>query len=555
MRLRSKELYRGLERSAHRALLRALGFNDRSFGKPMVAIVNSWNEVVPGHLHLRLLGEAAKKGVLEAGGIPLEFDTIALCDGLCQGHIGMRYSLPSREAIADTIELMVEGHRFDAMVLIASCDKIIPGHIMAALRINISAILVTGGPMYPGKYKDLEDLTLTDMREFIGRIKKGDISRKELKEIERQVLPGPGSCAMLATANTMACLAEAMGLSLPGCATAHALDARKLRIAQDSGAQVVELWKRDLRPRRIITQAALRNALILDMALGGSTNSVLHLLAIAHEAGLPLGLDEFDEVSRKTPHICDLKPSGRFPMSWLEGAGGVPAILKELSGMLNLDTLTVTGKTLAKNLKGIEVLNREVIRPLSSPLRKEGSIAVLRGNLAPEGAVVKQTGVKEGMLRHRGPARVFNLMEDAVRAVMGNQIHEGEVIVVRYEGPKGGPGMREMHMITSILMGMGLGESVALVTDGRFSGSTRGPCIGHVSPEAAEGGPIAFVRDGDIIEIDIPERRLDLMVDEGEIKRRKAQTKLLKRRLKGVLARYALLAESASKGAILRERI
>ncbi len=554
LNLRSRDLHEPLERTAHRALLTVVGVSHGDMGKPLVAIVNSWNEVVPGHLHLRALGELVKQGVREAGGIPLEFDTIALCDGLLQGHEGMSYSLPSREAIADTVELMIEGHRFDAMVMLSSCDKIEPAHLMAALRVNIPTVMLTGGPMEGGRYKELSEITLSTMREFAGQVKVGRLSREELTEIEKAALPGPGSCSMMGTANTMGCLVEALGMSPPGCGTMLAVDPRRPALAREAGRMAIECLRRGLTPRRIVTRQAIQNAMVVDMALGGSTNSVLHLLAIAHEAGIPLELDEFDAVSRRVPHLCNVKPSGKYAVGRMDEAGGIPALMQELRDLLHLEVLTVTGKTLGDNIAGAAVTNREFIRPLHDPLFPEGSLAILRGSLAPEGAVVKQTGVRfKHMLRHRGPARVFESMEEAVRALMGDAVRPGDVVVVRYEGPKGGPGMREMHQITSILVGMGLDEHCGLVTDGRFSGSTRGPCIGHISPEAAEGGPIALVEDGDLIAYDIPERRLDLLVAADELARRRASWKPRKRDLRGVLARYAKLAESASRGAILRE--
>jgi dihydroxy-acid dehydratase len=552
--LRSRDLYEPLERTAHRALLHVVGVTHGDQGKPLVAIVNSWNEVVPGHIHLRALGELVKQGVREAGGIPLEFDTIALCDGMAQGHVGMSFSLPSREAIADTVEIMLEGHRFDAAVMLSSCDKIEPAHLMAALRINIPTVMLTGGPMEGGRYKEHTEITLTTMRELAGQVKIGKLTREELTEIEKAALPGPGSCSMMGTANTMGCLIEAMGMSPTGCGTMLAVDARRPALAREAGRLVIQCLRRGLTPRKIVTRPAIENAMALDMALGGSTNSVLHLLAIAHEAGIPLVLDEFDVMARRVPHLCNVKPSGMHSVGRLDEAGGLPALMQEIRDILHLDLPTVTGRTLRENIAGATVANRELIRPLTDPLFPQGSLAILRGSLAPEGAVVKQTGVRfKSMLAHRGPARVFENMEEAVRAFMGDAVKPGDVVVVRYEGPKGGPGMREMHQITSIMVGMGLDEHCGLVTDGRFSGSTRGACIGHISPEAVEGGPIALVQDGDLIEYDIPARRLDLRVSEGELARRRAAWKPPKRDLRGILARYARLAESASKGAILRE--
>jgi dihydroxy-acid dehydratase len=552
--LRSRDLHESLERTAHRALLHCIGVPHAEMGKPLVAIVNSWTDVVPGHTHLRTVGELVKQGVREAGGTPLEFDTIAVCDGLAQGHIGMSYSLPSREAIADTVEIMLEGHRFDAAVMISSCDKIEPGHLLAALRVNIPTVMLTGGPMQGGTYQEHTDITLSTMREFAGQVKVGKLSREELTEIEKAALPGPGSCSMMGTANTMACLLEALGMSPTGCATMLAVDPLRPALAREAGRMVIECLRQNLTPRRIVTRQAIENAMAVDMALGGSTNSVLHLLAIAHEAGIPLELDEFDLVARRVPHLCNVKPSGKYAVGRLDEAGGIPALMQELAPVLHLDALTVTGRTLRENIAGAAVANREMIRPLSDPLHAEGGLAILRGSLAPEGAVVKQSGLRfRNMLAHRGPARVFEGMEDAVKAFMGDAVKPGDVVVVRYEGPKGGPGMREMHQITSVMVGMGLDEHCGLVTDGRFSGSTRGPCIGHISPEAAEGGPLALVRDGDLIEYDIPNRRLDLLVPAEELARRRAAWQAPKRELRGILARYARLAESASKGAILRE--
>jgi dihydroxy-acid dehydratase len=551
---RSRDLHESLERTAHRALLHCIGVPHAEMGKPLVAIVNSWTDVVPGHTHLRAVGELVKRGVREAGGTPLEFDTIAVCDGMAQGHIGMSYSLPSREAIADTVEIMLEGHRFDAAVMISSCDKIEPGHLLAALRVNIPTVMLTGGPMEGGTYKEHTDITLSTMREFAGQVKVGKLSREELTEIEKAALPGPGSCSMMGTANTMACLLEALGMSPTGCAMMLAVDPLRPALAREAGRMVIECLRQNLTPRRIVTRQAIENAMAVDMALGGSTNSVLHLLAIAHEAGIPLELDEFDLVARRVPHLCNVKPSGKYAVGRLDEAGGIPALMHELAPVLHLDALTVTGKTMGENIAGAAVTNREMIRPLSDPLHAEGGLAILWGSLAPEGAVVKQSGLRfRNMLAHRGPARVFESMEDAVKAFMGDVVKPGDVVVVRYEGPKGGPGMREMHQITSVMVGMGLDEHCGLVTDGRFSGSTRGPCIGHISPEAAEGGPLALVREGDLIDYDIPNRRLDLLVPTEELARRRAAWQAPKRKLKGILARYARLAESASKGAILRE--
>ncbi len=547
--MRSSEIKEGLERATHRALLYGLGVTREELDRPFVAIVNSFTEIVPGHLHLRKLADAAKSGVRAAGGVPFEFNTIAICDGLAQGHRGMCYSLPSRDLIADSIELMVEAHRFDALVMIPACDKIVPGHLMAAARLNLPTVVVTGGPMRPGHWRG-KQITIVDTREAIGRVKRGKLSEAELMELERATCPGPGTCAMFGTANTMAAATEALGMSLPGCAITHAEDALKVRLAEQSGRRVMKLLQRKVRPSDIMTREAFENAITTIVALGGSLNAVLHLPAIARELGIEIPLEKFDEVSRRVPHLCALKPAGPNTMLDLQRAGGIPAVMKQLESLLNLSCLTVTGKTLGDNLAGVRVEDSEVIRPLSKPIAREGAIAVLRGNLAPNGAVVRQVAVSPKMLKHEGPARVFDCLEDALKAL--DRIKRGDVVVIRYEGPRGGPGMREQHALTSLLMGMGLGESVALVTDGRFSGSTRGAMIGHVSPEAADGGPIAIVRDGDRIRIDIPNRKLELLLPNDEIKKRLRAWCPPKLELKGYLARYAKSVQPADKGAVLR---
>lgn len=551
MRKRSDELTVGIERSAHRALLYSTGMTRSDFDKPLVAVVNSWNEIVPGHIHLREIAEQVKLGVTEAGGVPKEFHTIAVCDGMCQGHLGMQYPLPSRDVIADSIEIMVQSHRFDAMVLIPGCDKIVPGMIMAALRVNIPAIVLTAGPSLTGKYGEIDVITTTDIREFAGRAQKGEITMEELQRMEEAAIPSAGTCAMMGTANTMSCLAEVLGLTLPGCATALAVGSKKKRMARLTGNRIIGLLEAGITPRDIVTRSALENAIAASMALGGSTNSVLHLMAIAHEAGVKLQLEDFDRISRQVPYICNIKPSGRYALADLDEAGGIPAVLKTIEPHLQKDHLTVTGRTLVENNADIVPPENDVIFPLERPKRAEGGIAILRGNLAPDGAVVKQAGVKPSMYVFQGRARVFHSMEDASEAVSNDKIAEGDVIVIRYEGPKGGPGMREMHMTTSLLVGRGMDEKCALITDGRFSGSTRGPCIGHISPEAAAGGPIAIVEDGDGILIDIPNRRLELLVDDETIRRRLSSVQLLKKPRSGVLAKYAELVTSADKGAVL----
>jgi len=463
----------------------------------------------------------------------------------------MKFSLPSRDIIADSVEAMVEAHLFDAMVMISSCDKVVPGHLMAAARVDIPSIVITGGPMLPGRIRKRE-ITLTDMREYIGAVATGKLSMDELKEVERMACPGAGSCSMMGTANTMAILTEALGMSLTGCATMHAVDPAKEEIAGESGKMILELLKINLKPSDIMTEEAFKNAITVAMAVGGSLNMCLHIPAIASELGLKISLDLLDEVSKRTPHICPIKPAGKYTVKDLEAAGGIPAVMKELTPLLSTDCITVTGKTVKENIASAKVLRREVIRPLDNPIHKGGSIAVLKGNLAPRGSVVKAVAVEESMLVHEGPARAFNSMEEAVKALLDHEIHEGEVIIIRYEGPKGGPGMREMHMVSSLLVGMGLDTSVALVTDGRFSGSSRGPMIGHVSPEAAEGGPIAVIKDGDIISYDIPRRKLDVNVSDDELRERLRGWKPPPIVKKGFLRRYVKAVTSSDEGAILK---
>ena len=548
---RSGELVNGIERSAHRALLYSTGLDEEDLKKPLIAVVNSYTEMVPGHYHLRELVEFVNLGVAEAGGVAREFSTIAICDGICQGHKGMRYPLPSREIIADSMEYMIEAHQFDGMVLMPGCDKIVPGMLMAAMRLNIPAIVLPGGPMMPGKHKGKE-LTLTDMRELIGQTQTGKLSEEELLQIEKEALPGVGTCAMLGTANTMSCLAEVIGMSLPGCGLAHAVSAKKRRLAKQSGRRIVEMVKEDLTPRKIMTREALRNGIAASMAMGASTNSTLHIPAIAHEAGIELGFDDFDEISRKVPYLCNIKPSGQYPLLALEEAGGIPAVMKAIESKLDLDQMTVTGKTVGENLKDVPLVENDLIFPLSAPKREEGGLAILHGNIAPKGAVVKVSGVKPSMHYFEGRARVFHSMEEASYAVSNDQIKYGDILVITYEGPKGGPGMREMHMTTSLIVGRGMDESCALITDGRFSGSTRGPCIGYISPEAAAGGPIAAVEEGDKIIIDIPDRTLTLCVPDEEIQRRLSQVKHIHKEATPALRRYAALVTSADQGAVLK---
>jgi len=549
--MRSDKVKKGVERAPHRALLRAVGLSDDDFSKPFIALVNSYSEIVPGHKHLREVAEAVKQGVREAGGVPFEVNTIAICDGIAMGHEGMKCSLPSRDLIADSIELIIEAHRFDGMVLIASCDKIVPGMLMAAGRLDIPAIVVTGGPMYSGCYRG-KKVGVANVFEAVGAYKKGQMTLEDLQEIERVACPGPGSCNGMFTANTMSCLTEALGMSLPGTACTHATDSEKLVIARKAGKAVIELVRKDLRPSKIMTRKAFENAITVDLALGGSTNTLLHLPAIAWEVGIKLDLSVFDELSRKVPQLCTLVPNGPHTMEDLRNAGGVPALMKELKKFLHLDVLTVTGKTLGENIKNAKVLDLSIIRPVTNPVRKEGGIAILRGSLAPEGAVLKTAGVPQQLKVFKGVARTFDCEEEAVKAVLNGEINEGEVIVIRYEGPKGGPGMREMLTETAAVAGMGMQECVALVTDGRFSGASRGLSIGHVSPEAADGGPIALVNDGDEILIDIPSRRIDILVPADELEERRRRWVPPKLKVRGCLARYVKHVTSPVSGAVLQ---
>jgi len=552
--MRSDRIKKGLERAPHRSLLRALGLTDEELRRPLVGVVNSFNEIVPGHMHLRQITEAVKAGVRMAGGVPLEFGVIGVCDGIAMNHEGMRYSLVSREVIADSIEIMARAHAFDALVLVSSCDKITPGMLMAALRLNIPALLVSGGPMLTGRFRGRE-VNLISVFEGIGRVRKGEMTEEELAELEACACPTCGSCAGMFTANSMNCLSEALGLALPGNGTAPAVTAERLRLAKRTGMKVVELLRKRITPRKIATEAAFRNAIAVDMALGCSTNTVLHVPAIAREAGIDLPLTIFDEISRRTPVLASLIPAGPHSVPDLHEAGGIPAVLRELTrvGVIDTGVLTGTGRRLSEELESAAIRDPEVIRPVERAYREEGGIAILWGTLAPEGAVVKTSAVVPDMMRHEGPARVFESEEEAYRAILGGKIRAGDVVVIRYEGPRGGPGMREMLSPTSALIGMGLGSSVALITDGRFSGGTQGACIGHVSPEAAEGGPIALVREGDRIRIDIPARRLDLLIPEEELEERRRRWRPRKKRVSGVLARYARLVSSGARGAVLED--
>jgi len=548
--MRSDQMKKGLERSPHRSLFKALGLTDQEIERPMIGIANSANEVIPGHLHLHQLSDAVKAGIRMAGGTPFEFFTIGVCDGIVMGHEGMKYSLASRELIADSIESMGMAYPFDGIVLIPNCDKIIPGMLMAAARLNIPAILVSGGPMLAGEFQGRE-IDLITLFECVGKVKVGEMTLEDLKEAEDCACPGVGSCAGMFTANSMNCLSEVLGMALPYNGTIPAVFAGRLRLAKESGMQIMELVKKDIRPSQILTEKAFENGVTVDMAFGGSTNTSLHLPAIAREAGIDLPLQTFDEISEKTPHLCNMSPGGPHHLQDLHQAGGIPALMVELSsgGLIHQDLLTVTGKTVGENLKGKKGYNPGVIRSMKNPYHATGGLAVLFGNLAPQGAVVKRSAVDGTMLKHTGPARVFDCEEEAMKAILDGRIEKGDVVVIRYEGPKGGPGMREMLAPTSAIVGVGRDRDVALLTDGRFSGGSRGAAIGHISPEAAEGGPIAVVRNGDPIEIDIPQKRLDLLISHDEMKRRLSEWKPPERELKGYLKRYARLVQSANTGA------
>ncbi|MFB3905750.1 MAG: dihydroxy-acid dehydratase [Acidobacteriota bacterium] len=549
---RSRNVVCGPNRAGHRAHLRSLGLLDEDFEKPFIGIANSWNEMHPGHVHLRGLAEEVKKGIWQAGGIPWEFNTIALCDGLVHGQPGMRFTLPGRDWIADSIEIIAEGQQLDGLVCICSCDKIVPGMMMAIARLDLPAVLVTGGPMMPGFFQG-KAVAIPDMREGVGKWVTGVYSDEEALELECSVCPGPGSCAMNGTANTMSCVAEILGLSLPGCATAHAVTASKKRIAKQSGRVAVRLVEQDRKPSSFLGPESFENALKLTAAIGGSSNATIHIPAIAAERGLKMTLDNVERASRHTPHICSLKSSGPHTFWDLDQAGGVPALIKELLPLLARDAQTCSGLSLAEIAQKAVNRNPEVIHSIGNPIHPQGSFAILKGNLAPLGSIVKQTGVAPSMMEHTGPARVFDSEKEAEAAIYEGRINAGDVIVIRYEGPKGAPGMPEMYSATTALMGVGLGSASALVTDGRFSGATRGPCIGHISPEAAAGGPIAYVREGDPIRIDIPGRRVEVLVPEEELEARRRTTPLKQpaQVTSRVLRRYVKGVGDVASGAVL----
>ncbi|UWD47202.1 dihydroxy-acid dehydratase [Clostridioides difficile] len=548
------DIKKGIEGAPKRALMYGMGLTREEIERPLIGIVNAQNEVIPGHLHLDEIAEAAKNGVRMSGGLPLEFPAIGVCDGIAMGHVGMNYSLASRELIADSIEAMAMAHGFDALVLIPNCDKIVPGMLMAAARLNIPSVVVSGGPMLPGKTNG-KVYDFNSAMEGVGACKDGTMSEEELEVLAMNSCPGCGSCSGLFTANSMNCLTEALGMGIPYNGTAASHSGERKRIAKYAGMYVMELLKNDIKPRDILTVDAFKNAITVDMAMAGSTNTVLHLPAIAYEAGIELNLNLFDEISEKTPCLTKLSPSGKHHIEDLHMAGGIPAIMNELSKVkgINLDCKTVTGRTIGESIKNREIENEEVIHTLENPYSSQGGLAILRGNLAINGAVVKKSAVAEEMLIHEGPARVFNSEEEAVSAIFGKKINKGDVIVIRYEGPKGGPGMKEMLSPTSAVAGMGLDKHVALLTDGRFSGATRGASIGHISPEAMEGGLIGIVEEGDIISINIPDKKLELKVKEVEIEKRKSKFKPLEPKIKhGYLSRYAKLVTSANTGAVLK---
>jgi len=549
--MRSDKIKKGLERVPHRALLHATGLSRKDLGRPFIAVASSFTDLIPGHIGMRDLERFIERGICYGGGVPFLFGVPGICDGIAMGHLGMCYPLALREIVADTIETVCNAHQLDGIVCLTNCDKITPGMLMGVARLNIPAIIVTAGPMLSGRFRQRKLAFVHDTYEALARAKKGEISPKELSCLEMEACPGAGSCQGLYTANTMACITETLGMSLPGCATALAVSAKKRRISQASGERIVELVKKNIAPLDIINKKSLENAIVVDMALGGSSNTVLHLMAIAHEAGIKLDLKNFDKISKVTPHITNLEPAGTHFMEDLEYAGGVPAVLKRLKSKLN-NTMTLSGQRIFEIADKAEIFDEEVIRPFSRAYHKQGGIAVLFGNLAPDGAVVKQSAVNSKMMRFSGRARVYNREEEAMGAILNRKIKKGDCIVIRYEGPAGGPGMREMLAPTSAIVGMGLSESVALITDGRFSGGTKGPCIGHISPEAASRGPIAVLKDGDIITIDIPNRKLEVNLTEAEIEKRFKSWKPVPPKIKtGYLARYSKMVSSADKGAIL----
>ncbi len=550
--MRSDQIKKGLDRVPHRALLHATGLSKKDLGRPFIGVATSFTDLIPGHVGMRDLERFIERGVCYGGGVPFLFGVPGICDGIAMGHLGMCYPLALREIVADTIETVCNAHQLDGIICLTNCDKITPGMLMGVTRLNIPAIIVTAGPMLSGRFNKRKLAFVHDTFEAMARAKKGDISRQDLSCLEMEACPGQGSCQGLYTANTMACLTETMGMSIPGCGTALAGSAKKRRIAQASGERIVELVKKNIKPRDIITKKSLKNAIVVDMALGGSSNTVLHLMSIAHEAGIDLDLKTFDKISQGVPHITNIEPAGEHFMEDLEYAGGIPAVLKRLKSKLN-NTLNVNGQKTFAIADSAAIFDEEVIRPFSRAYHQQGGIAVLFGNIAPNGAVVKQSGVSAKMMRFSGRARVFNREEEAMRAIMNNKIKKGDCIVIRYEGPAGGPGMREMLAPTAAIVGLGLEDSVALITDGRFSGGTKGPCIGHISPEAKARGLIAIIKDGDTINIDIPNRKLEVKLSKAEIEKRFKSWKPVEPKIKtGYLSRYSRMVSSADKGAILK---
>ncbi len=555
--MRSDVMKKGLEKAPHRSLFKAMGFTDEEIARPMIGIANSANEIIPGHIHLDRIGEAVKAGVRLAGGTPIEFNTIGVCDGIAMNHAGMKYSLCSRELIADSVEIMARAHPFDGLVAIPNCDKVVPGMLMALLRLNIPAVVVSGGPMLTGRLTG-EPIDLVTVFEGVGAVKSGKMTEAQLSEMEDCACPGCGSCAGMFTANSMNCLTEALGLGLPGNGTIPAVAAARYRLAKNAGMQVMELIAQNITPRKIAGKQAFENAIAIDMALGCSTNTVLHVPAIASEARIDLNLEAFNQISARIPHLCSLSPAGPHRLEDLDAAGGVQAVMARLAdaGLIHRSPLTVTGKSVGENLQGVRVKDSGVIRDIQDAYHAEGGIAILFGNLAPEGAVVKQSAVAQEMIINEGTARIFDSEEAAVEAIMEQQINKGDVVVIRYEGPKGGPGMREMLTPTSAIVGMGLDKDVALITDGRFSGGTQGAAIGHISPEAADGGPIGLVEEGDRIEINIPAKQLTLKVSDEEMERRRERWQPPEPRIKeGYAFRYSKMVSSGAKGAVLREDI
>ena len=552
--MKSDIVKKGVERAPHRSLLYAVGCTRADMDKPFIGIINSFSEVVPGHIHLRDIAEAVKGGVWSGGGVPFEVNTIAVCDGIAMNHPGMKYSLPSRELIADSVEIVAEAHAFDALVFIPNCDKIVPGMLMAAVRLNLPAIFISGGPMLAGHLSSDDGVRKVDVSsvfEAVGKVAKGSMSQEELEQLAEIACPGCGSCAGMFTANTMNCLTEALGMGLSGNGTIPAVDARRIQLAREAGQQIMKLLAGNICPRDIINKDSIHNAFAVDMALGGSTNSVLHLMAVAHEAGIDFPLSAINEISQHTPNLCKLRPSGDYHLEDLDQAGGIPAVMKELEGLLRLESRTVSGKSVAEIIADRRVMDKEVIRSVANAYSAIGGMAILFGNLAPDGAVVKRAAVAPEMMVHRGPARVFDSEEEATTAIMSGGIKTGDVVVIRYEGPKGGPGMREMLTPTSLLSGMGMDKEVALITDGRFSGATRGAAIGHVSPEAASRGPIAALKDGDIVKIDIPNYKLEVELSDKEISHRLARLAKFESKAKtGYLRYYAEKVGSASTGAV-----